>query len=112
MDDTGIVRHNPEGVRDAVLNPDTGQLVEPAPERTTIHAGRMKVKHRGEGAEQSQYEVSWPISSGAPSEGDYIKVTTARRDLKLVGLELTVFEIVRGTFQVQHKVYARVINSG
>jgi hypothetical protein len=107
MDDTCLIRRNELGVHDGVLDPQTGRVLEPA-DATVVFTGRCKIKHRGEGERQSMYEIGYPIGGLAPAEGDEVTITSARRDPKLVGLRLRIYEVVRGTFAIQHKVYAIV----
>lgn len=119
MDDECIVTEDENGLADAILDQETGELTQ-APENS-VYEGVCKVKsprglsnrpqeQGGQIYTQGEYELGLPITyleanpESEPREGMWVLITSSRRDPGLVGKKFRMLKPVYGTFTVQRKV--------
>lgn len=109
-----------DGWNDAVLDPQTLQLVDPEP--PTRYSGKCMVSHstwtmsgdtsQGGGPVQEFRQVisipldgdGWVDGAGPVVHGDTVTITAAKRDPDLVGAEFTVQEIPHKTYPVKREL--------
>lgn len=116
MDDGVTLTRDVAGTADAILDNGTGQLVQAA--RQLIYAGKAMITGQGGGStseRSGQYIVPssptlyLPLSymranpGAEPARGDYVTVTSSRRDPAMVGRVYEVVDLSGGTIIVSRK---------
>lgn len=112
MSDTCTVVRNPDGVTDAVLNQDTGALVDPAP-TSTVYSGKCFMQPAGGGGVDEEggaqfvartYQLTIPMSAALPAKGDLVVITASARDASLVDQKFTVRDVLVASLAVARRV--------
>jgi hypothetical protein len=110
MDDAVAITHNPFGLSESPMNPNTGK---PTTDSTSaVYSGKALLKPVvrpelvTEGAdvlELQYYECHLPISAPVPHVGDEVTVTACVRDPELVGRKWTVTDVPLATYAISRR---------
>jgi len=125
MDDTCVIRRDPEGVTDDTFDEDTGELNPPDPDESTIYdadtlgdgdralGGRCKFspsksaipnRQGGLDIKVGEYNCGLPWDAPVVEIGDVVECLSSRRDPELVDKQFTVKDVVYSTFLVSRKL--------
>lgn len=111
MVDTCVIRFDPEGAGDDVLDPETLAMVRPDPDANVLYEGPCRVRFRpAEGSENepggvpTRYRrgaVAIPLSAPAIPTGAVVTITEAEHDPELVDRDYVVVDSLDKSLAIQ-----------
>lgn len=118
MDDICVITRDTGGTEDAVLDQSTGELIDSSPEAKYTGACLLSAprglvsrpqEEGGNYYSQSNYSLSLPLKAmredptREPVKGDYVTITSSRRDPGAVGKVFRITEVITKTMAASRK---------
>lgn len=113
MEDACVITRDESGVDEAVLDQNTGELVDPVPGTTYEGACLVKApsglsnrpqEQGGQIYTQSEYQLKLPLSAlgsdSEPNKGDFVLITASLRDPALVGKTFRIIDVAYKTMAI------------